>query len=282
MHLSSLPTPYGIGTMGQSARDFVDFLKKAGQKYWQILPVCPTSYGDSPYQSFSTFAGNPYFIDLDELRKEGLLELEDYTNINWGSDATKVDYETIYKHRFRILKYAFYKFDKDNKAYIDFCKENEEWLNNYAEFMAVKDVNGGISWVEWKEGLKLRDPEVMYIVSVLYEEDIEFWKFVQFKFFEQWNALRKYANDNGVENDKHMRSLEWMKAPVIFNNAKGIPSRHNNSSIRRIIARNYFGSGRHKIRFRLLGELSKDVGFDYLEFVPLNIINDPLKPEDRH
>ena len=199
MHLSSLPTPYGIGTMGQSARDFVDFLKKAGQKYWQILPVCPTSYGDSPYQSFSTFAGNPYFIDLDELRKEGLLELEDYTNINWGSDATKVDYETIYKHRFRILKYAFYKFDKDNKAYIDFCKENEEWLNNYAEFMAVKDVNGGISWVEWKEGLKLRDPEVMYIVSVLYEEDIEFWKFVQFKFFEQWNALRKYANDNGVE-----------------------------------------------------------------------------------
>lgn len=199
MHISSLPSPYGIGTMGKCARDFVDFLKKAGQKYWQILPVCPTSYGDSPYQSFSTFAGNPYFIDLDELRKEGLLELEDYTNINWGTDVTTVDYEVIYKHRFRVLKYAFYKFDKDNKDYIKFCSENSDWLDNYAQFMAIKDVNGGISWMEWKELLRLRDPEAMYIVTVLYSEEIEFWKFLQFKFYEQWGALRKYANDNGIE-----------------------------------------------------------------------------------
>ena len=199
MHLSSLPSPYGIGTMGKCAREFVDFLKKAGQKYWQILPVCPTSYGDSPYQSFSTFAGNPYFIDLDELRSEGLLELDDYCNINWGGDDTTVDYEVIYNHRFRVLKYAFAKFDKTNKEYIEFCDENAEWLNDYATFMAVKEVNGNVSWMEWKEPLKLRNPEAMYIVDVLYGEEIEFWKFLQFKFFAQWGALRKYANDNGVE-----------------------------------------------------------------------------------
>lgn len=199
MHLSSLPNPYGIGTMGQCARDFVDFLKKSGQKYWQILPVCPTSYGDSPYQSFSTFAGNPYFIDLDTLKEEGLLELDDYINISWGNDSTAVDYETVYKHRYRVLKYAFYKFDRATEDYAKFCKDNADWLDNYAEFMAVKEFNGNASWLDWKEGLKIRDPEVMYIVSVLYSEDIEFWKFIQYKFFEQWNALRKYANDNGIE-----------------------------------------------------------------------------------
>ena len=198
MHISSLPSPYGIGTMGKCAREFVDFLKKSGQKYWQILPVCPTSYGDSPYQSFSTFAGNPYFIDLDELRSEGLLELDDYCNINWGGDATTVNYEIIYNNRFRVLKRAFAKFDRENKDYIEFCKENKEWLDDYATYMAVKEVNDNHSWVEWNEHLKKREPELMYIVSVLYGDEIEFWKFTQFKFYQQWAALRKYANDNDI------------------------------------------------------------------------------------
>lgn len=199
MHLSSIPSPYGIGTMGQSAREFIDFLKKAGQKFWQILPVCPTSFGDSPYQSFSTFAGNPYFIDLDELQKEGLLDVADFANINWGSDPTRVDYATIYQNRFAVLDKAFRKFaEKVPADYMTFCDEQKDWLDEYAVYMTLKDNNEGQAWLQWKEGLKKRDPEVMYLVNVLYEDKIEFWKFVQYYFFKQWNALLKYANENDI------------------------------------------------------------------------------------
>lgn len=199
MHLSSIPSPYGIGTMGQSAREFIDFLKKAGQKFWQILPVCPTSFGDSPYQSFSTFAGNPYFIDLDELQKEGLLDVADFANINWGSDPSKVDYAAIYENRFNVLDKAFRKFAENVPAdYMKFCDEQKFWLDEYAVFMTLKDNNEGAAWSQWKNGLKKRDPEVMYLVNVLYEDKIEFWKFVQYYFYKQWNALLKYANEKDI------------------------------------------------------------------------------------
>ena len=199
MHLSSVPSPYGIGTMGQSARNFIDFLKKAGQKFWQILPVCPTSFGDSPYQSFSTFAGNPYFIDLDELQKEGLLDAADYANINWGNDPSKVDYAAIYNNRFEVLNKAFRKFAENVPSdYMKFCDEQKFWLEEYAVFMTMKENNEGAAWTQWKTGLKKRDPEVMYLVNVLYEDKIEFWKFVQYYFYKQWDALLKYANSNDI------------------------------------------------------------------------------------
>ena len=154
MHISSLPSPHGIGSMGKPARDFVDFLDKAGQAYWQILPVCPTSYGDSPYQSFSTFAGNPYFIDLDELCKNGLLKKKDYVGIDWESTPDKVNYEAMYNKRYVVLKKASDKFlEEPDDEYKEFCKANKSWVDDYALFMALKDAIGGVSWLEWDNAL---------------------------------------------------------------------------------------------------------------------------------
>ncbi len=199
MHLSSLPTPYGIGTMGQSAKDFVDFLKKAGQSYWQILPVCPTSYGDSPYQSFSTFAGNPYFIDLDELRKEGLLELSEYFDVDWECKPGLVNYGALYEKRYPVLKKAFKRFlQKKSDEFEQFCNEQSSWLHDYAMFMAVKDANNGVSWLEWDEDIKRRNPDTLQKLEKQYSDEIMFWKAAQYFFFKQWKELRRYANDNGV------------------------------------------------------------------------------------
>lgn len=199
MHLSSLPTPYGIGTMGQSARNFVDFLKKAGQRYWQILPVCPTSFGDSPYQSFSTFAGNPYFIDLDELREEGLLELSEYFDVDWESGPGTVNFGTLYDKRYPILKVAFKRFlDRKSDEFEKFCEEQNWWLDDYALFMTIKDANKGASWLEWDEGVKRRNPLAIQTVERQYKDEISFWKVSQYFFFKQWKVLRDYANDNGV------------------------------------------------------------------------------------
>ena len=150
MHISSLPSPHGIGTMGKAARDFVDFLQESGQSYWQILPICPTSYGDSPYQSYSAFAGNPYFIDLDELKNMGLLEAKDYEDVDWESTDEKVNYGVLYEKRYPILQKAAIKFlDKPSEEFEKFCKENEEWLPEFALFMALKDVHEGMQWSEW-------------------------------------------------------------------------------------------------------------------------------------
>ena len=199
MHLSSLPTPYGIGTMGQTAREFIDFLKKAGQTYWQILPVCPTSYGDSPYQSFSTFAGNPYFIDLDMLREEGLLELSEYADIDWESEPEKVNYGAMYAKRYPLLRTAFKRFLENKNADFDsFCEEQSIWLDDYALFMTIKDINGGKSWLEWDEDLKKRDASALEAIKSQYEDDIKFWKVAQYFFFKQWKKLRSYANGNGI------------------------------------------------------------------------------------
>ena len=199
MHISSLPSDYGIGTMGKEAYKFVDFLKSAKQKCWQILPIGPTSYGDSPYQSFSTNAGNPYFIDMDILREEGLLKKSDYSKLEWGKDRKNVDYETIYENRFKVLKIAFEEFKKgDLSEFYDFLQKNERWISNYALFMSIKNENDGKSWLEWEDGLRKRDSHSLWEFKSSHEDDVMFWEFVQFKFFEQWNKLKKYANDNGV------------------------------------------------------------------------------------
>ncbi len=200
LHISSLPSDYGIGTMGKEAYKFVDFLKSAKQRCWQILPVGPTSYGDSPYQSFSTNAGNPYFIDLDMLCEEGLLKKEEYSKIKWGNDSKYVDYETIYNNRFKVLHKAFDRFRTgDMSEFNKFLNENEKWISNYALFMSIKDDNDGKSWLEWEEGLRKRDSHVLWEFRSSHEEEVLFWEFLQYKFFEQWNKLKKYANENEIE-----------------------------------------------------------------------------------
>ena len=199
MHLSSLPAPYGIGTMGQSARDFIDFLQKAGQSYWQILPICPTSYGDSPYQSFSTFAGNPYFIDLDELHNEGLLELSEYCDIDWESEPEKVNYGALYAKRYPVLRTAFKRFISEGREeFRQFCDNEKDWLEDYALFMTIKDANNGVSWLEWDEKLKRRDSLALEEMKNKYKEDMDFWKAAQYFFFKQWRELRAYANSRGI------------------------------------------------------------------------------------
>ena len=200
LHISSLPSKYGIGTVGEEAYKFVDFLKKAGQTYWQILPICPTSYGDSPYQSFSTRAGNPYFIDLDMLAKDGLLKKSDYSHIKWCGNREYVDYALMYEKRYRVLRKAFDNFKKtDKKGFSEFLWENENWISNYAMFMTMKNAHDGAPWLEWEDSLKKREPHALWVFKNENSDEIEFWEFLQFKFFEQWSALKKYANDNGIK-----------------------------------------------------------------------------------
>lgn len=200
MPISSLPSPYGIGTMGKEARKFIDFLADAGQTYWQILPICPTSYGDSPYQSFSSFAGNPYFIDLEELCEAGFLTKEECESYEWGEDEQFVDYGVIYNSRFALLRKVQERFfENEPEDYDDFCVDESEWLSEYALFMAIKDAYHGIAWSEWPEGLKKRDKAALNRARVEYAEDIDFYRMLQYLFFDQWRNLKEYANENGVQ-----------------------------------------------------------------------------------
>lgn len=200
MHISSLPSPYGIGTLGKEARAFVDFLKEGGQSYWQLLPICPTSYGDSPYQSYSTFAGNPYFIDLDMLSEEGLLNKEEYEHIDWESEPERVNYGALYEKRYPLLHKAADRFLMNPPAsFAAFCEEQKDWLDDYALFMTLKDVHNGASWWEWRAELRNCEPEAIANAKKEYEKSILFWKALQYLFFEQWNVLKAYANENGVE-----------------------------------------------------------------------------------
>ncbi len=199
MHITSLPSPYGIGTMGSEAYQFIDFLKKSGQSYWQILPVCPTSYGDSPYQSFSTFAGNPYMIDLDMLAEDGLLEPEEYKKKDWGYSQEHVDYGLMYQMRYPVLRIACKRFLENAPAdYDKFCRD-AFWLDDYALFMALKDANEGRPWSEWDDDIRFRKPEVLAELRTKYKDDIDFWKAVQFLFIRQWTELKAYANENGIK-----------------------------------------------------------------------------------
>ena len=200
MHISSLPSDYGIGTLGKAAYDFIDFLEEAKQSYWQILPVCPTSYGDSPYQSFSTHAGNPYFIDMDILAEEGLLKKSDYSGINWGEDEEKTDYSAIYNNRYKVLKKAYNNFKNSDKTEFNkFLAENENWISNYALFMSIKDAQDGKCWLEWEEGLKHRNPHDLWLFKEAHYDEVEFWEFLQFEFFRQWGKLKEYANEKKIK-----------------------------------------------------------------------------------
>ncbi|MCR5609631.1 MAG: 4-alpha-glucanotransferase [Lachnospiraceae bacterium] len=198
--ISSLPSPYGIGTFGDEGYRFVDMLVKARQKYWQVLPLGPTSYGDSPYQSFSAFAGNPYYIDLDYLVKEGLLMQDEIYAHDWGDNPAYVDYEKIFYARFDVLRKAYQRSNhKRTKKYTKFCEENSFWLEDYSFYMALKVHYDNQEWLKWDEDIRFRKPEAMERYSKKLKKEIEFWKFTQFKFYEQWFKLKEYANKNGVK-----------------------------------------------------------------------------------
>ena len=198
--ISSLPSRYGIGCFSKEAYEFVDFLEQAGQKLWQILPIGPTGYGDSPYQSFSSFAGNPYFIDLETLIAEGYLTEADCDACDFGSNEEYVDYEKIYKARFKVLKKAFRnRNDQDSQEYKDFVEANAYWLDDYALYMAVKNSFDGKSWITWDEDIRLRKPEAIKAYTEKYREEIDFYKFQQFLFAKQWTALKAYANRKKIK-----------------------------------------------------------------------------------
>ena len=200
MPISSIPSPYGIGTMGKQARKFVDFLVKGGQKYWQILPICPTSYGDSPYQSFSSFAGNPYFIDLEYLCKDKLLTKKECESFQWGSNPKYVDYGIMYESRYALLRKVYVRFTKkEPQDFEKFCENEKQWLDDYALFMALKDANGGQAWSNWDKSLRLREKKAMEEATEKYSEEIRFYKMLQYLFYQQWNALKAYANEAGIE-----------------------------------------------------------------------------------
>lgn len=200
MPVFSLPSPYGIGTLGEEAYRFCDFLKKAGQSIWQLLPVCPTSYGDSPYQSFSSYAGNPYFIDLDLLCKQGYLDKKDYESVDFGDDPHSIDYGKLYNNRYPVLYKAYKNFCKaPTDYYTEFCAKNGWWLEDYALFAALKTKNGGKAWTKWTKPVAVREPAALAKARAELRDDIEFHKTVQYFFNEQWTALKRYANKNGIE-----------------------------------------------------------------------------------
>ncbi|MFU8792852.1 MAG: 4-alpha-glucanotransferase [Acholeplasmataceae bacterium] len=196
LHISSLPSKYGIGTYGQSAYDFVDFLKKTGQTYWQILPLGPTSYGDSPYQTFSAFANNPYFIDLDILVSEKLLRKSEIKAT--VKDLRRVDYATLYQERFDVLKKAFKRFDLNDPRFILFVNENKDWVTDYALFMAIKAHYQGVSWSFWDEPIRTYDQAAVAYAKMAFRDEMNFHLFLQFKADQQWMALKKYANEQGI------------------------------------------------------------------------------------
>ncbi|WP_460292695.1 4-alpha-glucanotransferase [Clostridium tertium] len=200
MHISSLPGKYGIGTFGMEAVAFIDFLKKSGQKYWQILPLGQTSYGDSPYQCFSAFAGNPYFIDFELLEKDGLLTKEDYSTLDYGLDENCVDYAKLFINKNKVLRIVYEnskgKYDEEINKFIN---ENKFWLEDYALYMAVKNHFNLVSWQNWDDDIRLRKEEAIDSYKLLLKDEIDYWIFIQYIFFKQWHSLKKYANDNGIE-----------------------------------------------------------------------------------
>ena len=203
LSVTSLPSKYGIGCFDQAAYDFVDWLEKAGQRYWQILPLGSTSHGgsdDSPYQAFSAFAGNPYLISLEELIKEGVLTREECDAVDFGSDPAKVDFDKLYEERLKLLHKAYERSNVYRSwEYQNFCKENHWWLNDYALFMALKSFFGGVPFRQWPEDIRMHWGFALdYYNRELYF-DVEFQKYLQFKFDQQWTRLKAYANAKHIE-----------------------------------------------------------------------------------
>lgn len=212
MPVSSLPSPYGIGAFSKEAYTFVDFLAKAGQSYWQLLPLGQTGYGDSPYQSFSTFAGNPYFIDLDELVEDGYLDRETLEATDFGSDPEHVAYDKIYDERFRILRKAYHNspyalqvaedwgdHTEEIAAFEAFIEAHVSWLPDYALYSAIKNRFGGKSLSDWEDDIRLRRPEAMEAYQRELADEIRFYEFQQYLFRRQWSALKRYANEKGIQ-----------------------------------------------------------------------------------
>ncbi len=198
--VSSLPSAYGIGCFSKEAYEFADQLKKAGQTYWQILPLGPTGYGDSPYQSFSTFAGNPYFIDPEDLVKRGYLTKELCDSYDFGGHPEYVDYVKIYESRFLLLREAWRCSNISEDAdFLKFTEENAYWLEDYALFMAVKAHFDNACWTEWDEDIKTRKPETLRAYRERFAEEVEFYQFQQYMFRIQWKKLKTYANEQGIK-----------------------------------------------------------------------------------
>lgn len=195
--ISALPSDYGIGSLGREAFRFVDFLQKAGQRYWQVLPLGPTSYGDSPYQSFSAFAGNPYFIDLPTLYKQGLLTARELEGARVREQAD-IDYATLYTKRFTLLHKAFSRFSINDEAYLQFCKTQKDWLEDYALYMSIKGRHQQQAWTSWEPQLRDRQQTALQEFSVAFSGEISFWKFCQYQFYCQWLAVKTYANAAGI------------------------------------------------------------------------------------
>ncbi len=200
MPIFSLSSPYGIGTLGKEAYDFVDFLNKAGQSYWQVLPLGPTGYGDSPYQPFSAFAGNPYFIDLRWLMSNGWLEAEDFKDVDFGDNRNKIDYAKLYKNRLPVLRKAYIRFLKNIPAdYCDFVKEHSIWLEDYALYTVIKENYAEKGLQEFPKALLERNEQAIEKAAQQHSNDVEFIKVLQYWFFTEWKRLKDYANKNGIK-----------------------------------------------------------------------------------
>ncbi len=225
--ISSIPSKYGIGCFSKEAYDFVDKLEKAGQKYWQILPLCPTSYGDSPYQSFSSFSGNHYFIDLEKLVEEGLLTTNECESFDFGHNERYIDYEKIYKNRSVILKIAFERW-RVNVSDLNLGKEVEE----YCLFAALKDYFDGKSWIYWDEPIKKREKETLNFYKEKLKEEVLFYKFLQLKFNEQWSNLKKYANDKNIKIIGDIPIYVALDSADSWSNPKLFQFDHNQEPIR--------------------------------------------------
>ncbi len=201
-HPSSFPSPYGIGDFGPGAYEFIDYLAGAGQKLWQLLPLGPTGFGDSPYQSFSSFAGQTLFISPDLLVEDDLLSEEDLAKPPvWN--LSKVNYGSVIVYKNGLYHLAFQNFEKKaSKAFIEefqaFCKESAYWLDDYAFFMAAKDENGGRLWLEWEDELRVPTPESRKKWTKILGESIRYYQFLQFLFFRQWKSLKAYANKKDI------------------------------------------------------------------------------------
>ena len=194
----ALPSQYGIGCFSIEAYEFVDMLKRAGQKYWQILPLCPVGKGNSPYQSFSTYAGNPYFIDLGALVAEGLLSHGECDEFTYSQESSRVEYELVYASREVLFRKAYERFSV-NDDFGNFTRENGYWLEDYVLYMAIKADNDGQGWTTWAAQLRDRSPSVLQEMREELADELQYHRFLQYKFYQQWRRLKAYANENGIE-----------------------------------------------------------------------------------
>ncbi|MBQ8880393.1 MAG: 4-alpha-glucanotransferase [Clostridia bacterium] len=194
--ITAIPSPYGVGSFGADARHFVDFLKDAGQKIWQVLPLVPTGYGDSPYSSSCATAGSPYLIDIDTLIADGLLTSEEAEEYSCESEDGRVDYEALFYRRIPILKLAFKRFDTESKSFLSFISKGE--YTDFSVFMALKEAHGWRALSTWENKYRIREKAAISDFCNAHKDDILFWQFTQFVFFKQWNALKDYANRRGI------------------------------------------------------------------------------------